>query len=355
MWIYAALLLLPPTWAAAERRSPSASRAAAIAIGLCLTLFLGLRRDVGGDWHSYWLMFERAQSHDLATALVISDPAYMALNVLAGRLGLSLAAVNLVCAAFVAWGAIALAARQSRPWVALLVATPVLLLVVATHTTRQSAAIGLELLALSLFLDRRRAAPAAALILACSFHWSAAVLLPLIPLFLMPPQWRRALWLCLVALGLAAAAAMWLFEQGRGFHSPAFGAALRLLPSLLALARLLLLRRSGRLSGPEGIAAAFLGGLTLFCLALWPVSSLAADRLGFYTIALQMLVWPAAIAALPSGRERLAASSALVALYLLLFTGWAMLSDYAACMVPYGSYLQQPQLLLGPNPIGSPC
>src|SRR5688572_8097038 len=124
MWIYASLLLLPAAWAAGGRFSPAHAKAA-IAIGIVLTVFIGLRYQVGGVWHSYWLMYERAQSHAPGTALAISDPAYMALNIAAGRLGLSVAFVNLACAALFTWGVVAFAARQVRPWLSLLIAIPV--------------------------------------------------------------------------------------------------------------------------------------------------------------------------------------------------------------------------------------
>src|SRR5687767_5188452 len=131
MWIYASLLLLPAAWAGAGRFSPAHAKATAIAIGTVLTIFIGLRYQVGGDWHAYWLMYERAQSHAPGTALAISDPAYMALNMLAGRLGLSVAFVNLACAALFSWGVVTFAARQARPWLSLLIAIPVLVVMVA--------------------------------------------------------------------------------------------------------------------------------------------------------------------------------------------------------------------------------
>jgi hypothetical protein len=124
MWIYALLFLFPAAWAVSGRRTAAGRPAASVVVitAIVLALFIGLRFRVGGDWHAYWLMLERAHLHDAATALTISDPAYMALNVLAARLGLSIAFVNLICAVLTAAGAILFSIRQPRPWLALLIA-----------------------------------------------------------------------------------------------------------------------------------------------------------------------------------------------------------------------------------------
>lgn len=341
VWVYAALFLFPAAWAAsgARARDGRPGKAVVLATSAILVLLIGLRFQVGGDWHAYWLMLERAHNLDWATALTISDPAYMGLNVLAARLGFSIAFVNLACAAVAVAGTLAFALRQKRPWLALLIAVPVLLAAVAMTTTRQSTAIGLELLALSGFMDGRRRLPASALLVACAFHWSAAALLPLIPLLLVSPRYRARIGLALAALALLAGTALWLkAEPGL----PAAGGLFRLLPSLVAAAATPLLLRRAMLEGAGTAIALYLAGLTLLCLAQLPVSSLNADRLGLFTIALQMLVLPRLPDVFSFPAVRGIAVAALIALYFAMFCVWAALSPYAGCMTPYRSYLQQP-------------
>jgi hypothetical protein len=353
MWIYAALFLFPAAWAAAGARTADGrpGKAVVLVTALLLSILIGLRFHVGGDWHSYWLMLERAHNLDWGTALTISDPAYMALNLLAARLGLSIAFVNLVCAILVATGTIAFALRQKRPWFALLVAVPVLLAVTAMTTTRQSAAIGLELLALAWFLDGRRRLPAFALLLACAFHWSAAVLLPLVPLLLAPREYRARIGWGIGALAFAAAVTLWL-RADPGI--PSAGGLFRLLPSLIAAGAIALLHRKARLGGIEAAIACYLAGLTLLCLTQLPASSLNADRLGLFTIALQMLVLPLLPDLFTPPAMRRMAAAALIALYLAMFAVWASWSPYAGCMTPYRSYLQEPDRLMArewPEPV----
>lgn len=353
MGIYAALFLFPAAWAAAGARTPDGrpGKAVVLATALILSVLIGLRFQVGGDWHSYWLMLERAHNLDWATALTISDPAYMGLNIVAARLGFSIAFVNLACATLAVAGTFAFALRQNRPWLALLIAVPVLLAVTAMTTTRQSAAIGLELLALGWFLDGRRSLPIFALLLACAFHWSSAALLPIIPLLLVGPEYRVRLGWGLVALAFAGAAALWLrAEPG----IPAAGGLFRLLPSLVAAAAIPFLHRRAMLEGNAAAIAFYLGGLALLCLAQLPVSSLNADRLGLYTIALQMLVLPRLPDIFLAPAMRRTAIASPVFLYWAMFAVWAMLSPYAGCMTPYRSYLQEPNRLIArevPEPV----
>jgi hypothetical protein len=69
MWIYALLFLLPAAWAASGRRAAAGRPPAGVVAvtAIALVLFIGLRFRIGGDWHAYWLMLERAYSNDAAT------------------------------------------------------------------------------------------------------------------------------------------------------------------------------------------------------------------------------------------------------------------------------------------------
>lgn len=353
-----AILFLPPLvwtlWRHFKARGDTVP--SYVAFGL-ITAFIGFRHGTGGDWHAYWLMLERSQSHDAATALLISDPAYMAVNVLAGRLGLSLGAVNLICAALLAGGTVALCRRQTYPGLALLAAVPVLLAVVGMTTTRQSAAVGLELLALAWLADGRPRAAAAVLGGAFLFHWTAAILLPLAILINAPAQWRRPLLFGCAGLALLAVLAIWFRGVSGAGGALAAGALVRLAPTLGAavIVGVALRARHHVLTGANiRLAIGYLVGVAIFCFAALPASSLAADRLGYYTIALQMIALSWILARTESRPHRLAVAGVACLLYVGLFVTWFATSSYARCLVPYRSYLQQPHLLFGwemPKPL----
>jgi hypothetical protein len=354
MWFYALLFGFPASWWTAGKVTGHVPRPLLLGSGLLLLLLIGLRHGVGGDWHSYWLFHERARWYPAEAALLVSDPGYMAINILVAHAGLNLAFVNLACAALLISGVLVFSRLQPRPWLALLAATPILLIVVGMTTTRQSAAIGIELLALAAFLRRRPGAGAAALILAFAFHWSAAVLLPLILFMFTPERQRRPMFLALAVLAGIAAGGLWLFQEARSHQPPAGGALFRLLPSVLAVLLLLVFRKRMDMTPAQAAIALYLALLTLFCLAAWPASSVAADRFGHYSIPLQMLVFSALPGALRV-RWRPAAEAAVTLLFVGIFAGWMLLGSYTACLTPYRSYLQAPSTLLAPEPLQPAC
>jgi hypothetical protein len=349
MGVYALLLLLPLLWAGVRRLAPKADAAAAWGIAAALILFIGLRRQVGGDWNAYLVMFERSLAAPLWQAPISGDAGWQLLAAVAGRLGLGVGAANLVAAGLLVVPLLLFCRRQPNPPLALLLAVPVLLAVVAMNTTRQAAAIGLEMAALIAFFSGRAERGGLFLLLAAAFHWSALVLAPLGILLWsgwQPPRLLQAAgWAALWALAAAA-----IFVAGIGSGEMAYGAAFRLAPSLLAA--VLLFRLGSERLGmgeAEGIAAAYLTGLALFAAALLPFLSLAGDRFGLYTIPLQLLVLTRAAAL--AGTWRRAAEAALALMAVALFLLWFTLSSYAACVTPYRTYLSDPAALLrGPGP-----
>ena len=72
---------------------------------------------------------------------------------------------------------------------------------------------------------------------------------------------------------------------------------------------------------------------------LMPVLSVAADRIGFYAVPLQMMVLTRAAALAPAGPRRIAAQAALALPGLALFAAWMALTSYRTCLSPYRSYL----------------
>ena len=99
------------------------------------------------------------------------------------------------------------------------------------------------------------------------------------------------------------------------------------------------LRRRLDLAEPERRVAACLAALGLFALLLTPVLSVAADRIGFYAVPLQMMVLTMAAGQVPAGPRRTAVQAAIALLYLALFAAWMALTSYRTCLSPYRSYL----------------
>ncbi|MDN5863186.1 MAG: EpsG family protein, partial [Salinisphaera sp.] len=149
-----------------------------LVIGTALSLFVGLRYQVGGDWDTYLTSYFYVASRlSLGQALLQSDPGYVLINWIATHAGLGVWAVNLFCAAAFCSGLVALCRRLPEPLLALVAAIPYLVIVFAMGYTRQAAAFGFVLWALTFLLDRRLLGFVLLMAVAASFHKTAVILM----------------------------------------------------------------------------------------------------------------------------------------------------------------------------------
>jgi hypothetical protein len=313
------------------------------AAGVLLTLYIGLRYWVGGDWIEYQSEFAFAAYTPLAQALKEQDPAYQVLNWLGQRMGLGIWFVNLICAAIFTWGLIRLARTQPRPWLVLLLSVPYLITVVAMGYTRQAVAIGLAMAAMADVISGASVLRAIAYIaVATVFHKTALVLLPLLAiatgasglwtLATVPPA-VYGLFQTFLAPSLGHLVAGYLDTQ-----YASSGAAVRV--ALVLVGALTFLAFRGRLgfSDRESSLLRNLSLASFVCLALlfFLPSSTVVDRLALYLIPLQVLVLARAPSTLVSdgvGKALVIALSAAV-LYV-----WLIHGSFSSTWIPYRNYL----------------
>jgi hypothetical protein len=151
---------------------------------VAVTVMIGFRYKVGGDWDNYQYTYVLFRSVDLGRALSMpnSDPAYSVLNWIGQAFGMRIWFVNLISACIFVWGLTKLAIQQPRPWVFFLTIVPYGLIVVGMGYTRQSVAIGLVAAALASFRASRTRGAALYNAAAVLFHKSCIFMLPLIAL-----------------------------------------------------------------------------------------------------------------------------------------------------------------------------
>ena len=347
---YASLFLLP-LWLifAPDRGAVTDSL-----LFLILTLFIGLRRDVGGDWRSYLLLFNRGRSYPLPVAIAVSDPGYMLLGRAVAALNLDVGALNLLCATIFSAGLVLFSFEQAEPALALLIATPVAIVIVAMGFTRQSVALGLVLIATVAASAGNIAAASCCLMAAVLFHSSALLTLPM-GLFWAYPQIAESRPAALA--GLIAGVALWLagrlvpaasrlLERYRG----SAGAAVRLLPTALCVFIVLLFEPRLEFAGHLAALIPYFTLVSVFLLTTIPYAPTLADRLGFYTVVYQMMVIPAAIQAVTDPAAQAVLLGFVALLYLGLFGAWAFFSKFSASWMPYRSYLAAPRALIARTP-----
>jgi hypothetical protein len=264
-----------------------------------ITVAVGLRYEVGADWHPYRMMYSFARYADLGKVMTFGDPGYQLLNWLIQRIGLGLWMVNLVCAAIFSWGLARFARRQPDPWLVVLVAIPYLVVVVAMGYTRQGVAVGILMAGLASI--QSGASVMRFLIYAAAatlFHKTAVVAVPLV---LLAGERNRFL---NVIAGMAGAYALYLVFLAESVdvfvrnyveaEYTAEGAAIRVAMGVVPAALFFLFRRRMNFHTYEdrlwrNFSLAALGALVL--LQFMP-SSTAVDRLALYLIPLQLAVLP---------------------------------------------------------------
>jgi hypothetical protein len=310
-----------------------------------LVLMIGLRHDVGGDWSSYASHIQEAGYLTLPQALARNDPAYSLLNWLSAWTGIGPYFVNTVCATLFSWGLMVFCRAQPRPWLALVVAVPYLVTVVAMGYTRQGTAIGLAMLGLVALSNRKIFRFVVFVALAATFHKSAVILMPLAVL----ADSKHKLWtVFLVGLSSLLFYVLLLQESVEaltmnyiGAQYDSSGAAIRVAMNAVPAVLFLWFRRRFVMSPADRTFWIWmsLGGLAFVVLLVASPSSTAVDRVALYWIPLQLFV----LSRLPevlgrqSGKNTFWVGAVMAYSAAVLFV-WLVFAKHAAAWLPYQFY-----------------
>lgn len=312
-----------------------------LAIGLLFVIIIGLRHEVGGDWGAYLVYYEEAANSSFSHALALNDPGYMAVNWLAGKVGGEIYLVNLICGAITVWGLFSLAWRQPMPWVALSVAVPYLLVVVAMGYTRQSVAIGLVALGLQALADDRIRKFYVYILLAAMFH-KTAVIFFVLPLFTV--NRHRFVFVLVSILLLLLAWYTLLLDSFEGMWKSyveekmfSEGGAIRIIINLVPAILAILFRK--RLF--EESSSRIWIVLSLLAIVLAPAHSVAstlADRFVLYVTPLQMVVLSRIHRLFHDRTQKTFIVFSLLMVYFLIQLVWLNYAVHAPYWVPYKMY-----------------
>ncbi|GAA4038994.1 EpsG family protein [Sphingomonas rosea] len=310
-----------------------------VAMIVAICLMIGLRFEVGGDWLNYIEIFDWIQSRPLADAGGRSDPGYTLFNVIAIWLGADIWLVNLLSAIPFAVGLFALSRRQPEHWLALLVAFPYLVVVVAMGYTRQASAIGFVMIGLASYTRTGSIFRYLFWVaLAAAFHKTAMLTVALV---FMTSDQRRIVNLAILviaAIGLYFAAlgdsTDRLLTNYVGARYQSGGAAIRVsmcvVPGLLFL---FLRKRFGFHPLEEKLWRNFSIAAILAAVALATTpSSTAVDRIALYLLPMQMVILPRLagyVLETGTGRALVASYSAAV-----LFV-WLNFGTFSRAWIPY--------------------
>lgn len=315
-----------------------------VATATILIIFVGLRYEVGADWYNYLYLYNKITHGSLGAALATSDPAYAVLNWIAGKAGLAIWFPNLICATLFTWGLIAFSRQQPNPALALAVAVYVVVLVGMGYT-RQSAALGLVMLAITQHLRGQTVRMGISLLFALTFHSSSAVMIPVLALAAAGRgigTFLTALLLGLLLLYQFYGSLLVLVGRYTVETFVAAGAVPRLLLNLIpALIFLSIPRRLSRNPAEVRLWSIFALLTFVSVAALFAVSSsTVVDRLGLYIAPLQIFVWSRLPAAFGSGpRQNMLIMSGILAYSFAIEMAWLTYGYWGYAWLPYQNYL----------------
>lgn len=311
-----------------------------------LFVFSAFRYQVGCDWPGYYFQYAAAANFDWSTITSIQEPIWWAILAYINATNLPYPVINIVSSAIFFFGIHILARRQPDPLGFLVLLFPILIINLPMSGIRQGAAIGLICIAFASFIDRRPFRFAIWVMLSAGFHSSAMIFMLLLPLTTGRYTGQRLMLAAFVALPgvyfLTSSDAVELATSryvGTGVE--AFGAAFRVgILGLSAIYFFLFVRKKWLLTWPADYSLASVGAIGMaLALLLVPISTVIADRLGYYLVPIQTMIF-ARLPFLPFGKD-LALHSAFPYLGLLLvFTVWTQISGhFEHCYNPYQTWI----------------
>ena len=310
-----------------------------------LTLAIGLRHEVGGDWGNYLPYIEGARWLTLEEAIFKSDPGYALLNWIGAHWGGGIYLVNTACGLLFSLGLVAFCQQLPRPWLALAVAMPYLVLVVAMGYSRQGVSLGIAMWGLALLQQGRIWKFIIAIAIAGLFHKSAVALI----LIALASRTRNKFLTAIAIIGIGVGLYVLLLADAvealrvgyldAEYQSAGAGVriAMNVLPGLLFL-----WFRSRFVLAPEQrtlwtyMAWASIGFVGLLFAS---PSSTAVDRVALYLIPLQLFVWsyfPDAIGRI--GKKNLWAVLMVLIFYATVLFVWLFFADHRYGWIPYKFY-----------------
>ena len=351
MWPYWLLFLVPAVLALtqlAPKTAPLRITHLSVtwrAVLVMLVLIIGLRHEVGGDWSIYLEMLESYIDGSDAGQNGFQDPAYILLNILAARSGLGVYLINLLSAVFFSWGLYVFCRAQPRPWLALVVAVPYLITVVAMGYTRQSAAIGIAMLAIVALGQGRTWRFMLWIALAALFHKSAIVLVPMAVLVNTKRRVFTFIWVALafviLYVLLVQEAISFLIMGYIQSEYQSSGAAIRIAMNAIPAAIFLVFRKRFQLAPAQLSFWTWMAWSALLFIVLLNISpsSTAVDRVALQWIPLQLFVW----SRLPNvlgkkNGKNLLWVCAVIAYSAAVHFIWLVYADTAFAWLPYQFY-----------------
>lgn len=309
-----------------------------------LIILIGFRWHIGADWSTYRILLAFSRLGSMALN-VRSEPAYALLNSIAAAQGWDIWFPNLICAIIFTYGLMVFAQQQPNPWLALVVALPYLIIGVGMGFTRQSAAVGLTMVAFVQLTQGKHVRMFFSVLVAAMFHASAIIIAPVLALANVKRAIVTAITLIVFAVALYFSFSERIAERMNEYTTYKYvagGAIPRIIMNIVPATIFLLYRR--RFSNrPDELRLWTLLSLLAFLtlpLMLFVSSSTIVDRVGIFIVPLQLFVLSRAPLVFGGTRQQNFGFLLVVIGYSLAVQAiWFSFGTEANSWIPYRNYL----------------
>jgi len=345
MFSYAFMYLLASISAIsiANKKVVRSSTAVWTMTGILLTIFIGWRHHVGGDWNNYLRRFQQIADLSFSETIAKSDPGYQFIVYVMNDWGFSMYAVNFLSAILFVTGLIIFLRKEVNPWLGFTVAIPYLIIVVSMGYTRQGVAVGLVMWGLA-SLERKKFVTFLIFIaFAASFHKSAVLMIA----FGMFTQGKGKLFkaVAVVAAGVGiwlsfveeSSSALWKNYVEEEMKSQ--GAQIRVMLNFIPAVLLLLFRKKWKAYFNDYTLWVMVALASVASVVAVQFASTAVDRMALYFIPIQMVVY----ARLPLLAKEILSpkvtTTLIVLFYGLILFVWLNYAANSHYWIPYQNML----------------
>lgn len=310
---------------------------------ILISLMVGFRYQVGGDWESYLDKLQNV-SYSFYEALFESgDPGYNFINWLSLFYG-GIFFVNFICGFIFTLGLALFCRSLPFPWLAMTVAIPYLVIVVSMGYSRQAVAIGISMMALSYLGKAKIRENIIFSSFAVLFHSSAIVVMPFYILTIKTKRW--------ILLPILAALVFIIYQNlvsskvdsfASGYlysYYSSSGAKIRVWMNAIPSILFLIFRNKFPISDTEKQfwTLMALGGVaTIFALQV-STSSTAVDRIALYWIPIQLYLFSWLPLVLRKKINPALTTYLIIIYYAVIQFVWLFYADTAFAWLPYQFY-----------------
>lgn len=334
------------------RFSKSLSKISWSLFWIALVVVIGLRHNVGGDWGNYIHNYSYLEKLDFSEAwplFLIKDPAYDFIYWLSLHYLNGIYATNLFCAVIFVTGLFKVCKELSPlPWLALTISVPFVILIVSLGYTRQAAALGFFMYALTYLINGKNISFYGLIIIGTLFHKTLFLMLIVGVIYNYKNTIRdNALVILFLALFVAVITIqadkleflIYHYITNTELHS--YGAIVRVLINAIPAFLLIIYRDSFR---EHFIDTKVWIIISIFSIILIPASfyiSTVADRLSIYATPLQLIVLSRFPVIIQSINIRTIFIIMVMSLYFVSMLVWLNFGIHASKWIPYDNYIFQ--------------